>query len=319
MKKFALKSFIFLFILACLIAAINSFYYSNYLRYMITSRGYDEYRSLDKNIDILFLGDSRTLYGINPKYISKPSFNYASPGENYLVSYYKFKELLNEGRMDLKMIVLPVDLHSFVPNRSYNFSHERDWYYGKFINFFELAFAEKSIYYFKHEFLSRMNFLGKGFDILKTFKNVKLKSVYFGHVDLTDNYSEEKNKSAIAKKAAKGHLRYINEDNGPGELSGEILSSYLEKIIHLAEENGIKVALIKLPVTGEYLSASEKYIPDRHEYYKALDKYEGMENVYLFDFQQSIADDSLFADSNHLNISGATIFSMKLEEVLPEL
>lgn len=87
-----------------------------------------QFEEVKDKIDYIFLGDSRTVTGINPELIPR-SFNYASLGEQYFQTYLKAKKVVEE--TNVKRVFLQYDFHSFLLEEDFN-----DHYFWKgYMNF----------------------------------------------------------------------------------------------------------------------------------------------------------------------------------------
>lgn len=288
---------------------VNIIYYKSELQYTILERTEKQLFDLRNEIQILFLGDSHILLGIDPAQIEN-SFNYASGGENYIQTYYKLDNLIKKGFIP-EIAILPIDLHSFSSFRSVRFDNE--WYWRKFINFYKLAYQERKLSLLNNEINGIFSFKGKGLQLLKPVDFSKLSEIQRGYTPSEANFSKAENRLKVAAERVKSHLE------GCDAIDGSLLL-YFYKILDLAEEQNIKVVLIKYPLTEEYYSSVKKYIPNEEEYYRsALSQINNYNNIYIFDYQLLYSNrPELFKDSDHLNSAGAAEFSKLLNKSLTD-
>ncbi|MFH0923454.1 MAG: DUF1574 family protein [Candidatus Falkowbacteria bacterium] len=308
-KKFIIKSVIFLAIFIILITAVNYAYYKMELQYTILERTEKQLLGMKDEIKILFLGDSHILLGVDPAQI-KNSFNYASGGENYVQTYYKLESLIKEGFMP-EIIVLPIDLHSFSSFRTDRFDNE--WYWRKFINFYKLAYQERKLSLLNNEINGIFSFKGKGLQLLKPADLSKLSEIQRGYTPSNSDFSKNRDRRKAAADRVASHLEKC-------EVIDSVLLDYFYKILDLAKEKNIKVALVKYPLTEEYYEETKKYIPDAEEYYNsALHKINSYGSINIFDYQLLYSGKpELFKDSDHLNSAGAAEFSKLLKKSLTD-
>src|SRR4030042_4444222 len=111
---FVKKTVIFLSILLVIIAILNVLYIKFIQPQEIVERREAGYRNLIANleepvIDFLFLGDSRVEGGINPLYIDRTSFNFATGGQSYIETYYLLKKMLENDNVKFNNIILQLD------------------------------------------------------------------------------------------------------------------------------------------------------------------------------------------------------------------
>lgn len=306
-KKFILKLIIFAVMFIILAIVVNIIYYTSELQYTILERTEKQLFALKNEIQILFLGDSHVLLGADPAHI-KNSFNYASGGENYIQTYYKLKNLVDQGFVP-PIIVLPVDLHSFSSFRTDRFDNE--WYWRKIINFYKLAYKEKKLSLLNNEINGIFSFKGKGLQLIKQTDKSKLSEIQRGYTPSDDVFSKLKNRRQIASDRVASHLKEC-------EIIDPVLLEYFYKILDLAEKNNINLIFIKYPLTEEYYQEALKFIPDTQNYYNSvLYKIHNYKNILLLDYQLLYGKKpELFKDSDHLNSAGAVEFSRLLEKDL---
>ena len=80
-----------------------------------------EFHTVEKEIEILAMGDSHVATGFDPR-VFQHAFNFSLYGENYIYNYYKLKYIL-QSNPPIKVVILPVDLHSFSSWRADRFLH----------------------------------------------------------------------------------------------------------------------------------------------------------------------------------------------------
>jgi lysophospholipase L1-like esterase len=288
---------------------VNIIYYKSELQYTILERTEKQLFDLRNEIQILFLGDSHILLGIDPAQIEN-SFNYASGGENYIQTYYKLESLIKEGFMP-EIIVLPIDLHSFSSFRTDRFDNE--WYWRKFINFYKLAYQERKLFLLNNGINGFFSFKGKGLQLLKPADLSKLSEIQRGYTPSNANFSKVKNRRKVAVDRVASHFEGC-------EIINNMLLNYFYKILDLAAANNINTVLVKYPLTEEYRNEMKKYIPDEEEYYNsALYKINDYSDIHIFDYQLLYSGNpELFKDSDHLNSAGAVEFSKLLKKSLTD-
>lgn len=304
------KITVFLIIFFLLLLLLNSVYLNFALSHHLLERTDEQFQQYKKNTQIIVMGDSHTKDALNPLFIDN-SFNFASQGELSVQTYYKFRTILRDKEFKPKILVLPLDLATFSSFRAGRF---RDyWYWKRYIDEKEVpAFKE-----YTHPLQRLFPILGQGEKIfmpliLKFIK--KERELIKGHLSVKGDFSKAKNKSRVALDVANQHFknaRLIDKD----------LFLYFKKILDLAQERNIKVALIKFPLTKEYYDKASKYIPDEEAYYGKIKKLtNNYNNVRIFDYQKTFFDNgSLFINSDHLNYWGAEILSKKFNDDLKKV
>ncbi|MBI4847226.1 MAG: DUF1574 family protein [Nitrospirae bacterium] len=264
---------------------------------------------------ILMLGDSHSMTGLNSEIIGD-AFNFSSGGANYMKTYYKLKYILNDKPRRFKVLIIPFDLHSFASNRSDVLMDS--YYWKKYVNYWELGLRKKNLPAYLTEYLrgNYFPYAGEFGNVYLYFKdgqqNVgkeKYRKVIKGYMIDDENYSK-KDKMKLARTRTEEHFKgtkSVDED----------LVFYFNKIVSLASGHGIKIILIKFPITDEYYSiASEMMQVDKYNA-QINSLVEGKPDMFLWDYQNFFFDkDYLFSDSDHLNTAGATEFSNIIKDRL---
>jgi len=98
-----------------------------------TEAQFQEYKD---DTNILIVGDSHPMSAVNPLYI-EGSFNLTAQGENTFETYYRLKYYLEKENLDVQLVVLPFDLHTFSSYRVDRFRTSEYW--RKYIEYIELG------------------------------------------------------------------------------------------------------------------------------------------------------------------------------------
>jgi hypothetical protein len=312
-KAYFIKSLIFVLISATL---LGSLHFAHYQLILKNSKMVGVERELYENMDeieILFLGDSRPMTGVDPAFIDN-SFNFTSPGENYIQTYYKLKSVLANGDFKPKIIVMPIDLQSFSSYRAHRFKNE--WYWCKYINFVKLAFELDDMSIIVCEINGILSFKGKGREIITSIfkpqhiiEETNIDVLYRGFLALDKKFSDEARPDSIANLRAGSHLANQNALD-------EDLLRYFMKTVDLVLSKNITILLVKYPITEMYFDVCMKYIPDVGNFYKSvISRLNGRSNYHMIDYQTFENKNlQIFADSDHLNREGAKLFSQVLNE-----
>ena len=71
-----------------------------------------EFHQLSGSLDYLIMGGSHGEDAIDP-FVLGNAFNYALRGENYVLTYYKLKRIVEEDAVEIRSLILHFDYHSF--------------------------------------------------------------------------------------------------------------------------------------------------------------------------------------------------------------
>ena len=169
--KLFLKGSFFLLTIAVLILLLLNQYYVSFVQIkqqdMKNNAQWDSFQVHDNQLSYAFFGDSHVRDSLNTLVVND-SFNFAFAGEDYVETYYKFNYLYEVEKIDIDVVVLQVDLHTFSPY----IAKERNLFdsvaYEKFISRKEIA-TYSSLSYTDMIFLFDFPVVGRGKNILLSF------------------------------------------------------------------------------------------------------------------------------------------------------
>jgi len=264
------------------------------------------FNGLSSKPKVWFMGDSHPLLAIDPEQIPE-SFNWASRSENYILCYYKIKYLLERGHKPT-IIFLPAEIHSLSSQgKSLIVNHELDdsWWANKISPFEADAAANGSD--FRRWWLAA-NFAshaGQFYHLKFLAAQPQLGLTKLGFMPDSTDFSQNENAKEIINEKVKSHV-------GKFKLVDSLQIKYLNKTIQLLKESGIKLVLVKYPVSKPYFEAiSERINPKLvdQEFVRLKDK------VKILDFRNLyFGRPELFSDPDHLNQKGAEEFSQMFKE-----
>lgn len=265
-----------------------------------------------ENTQILILGSSHGITGINPDYFAKNAFNTANYAQT-LDQDYKILNA-NQGKLEhLEYIIVPLSYHLLWTTLE---DHPQQWrrkYYDIYYNITtepnplkRLILEDESIrtdlqiiskYYYNKENpvpeLTTMGFVG-----LKPAKKLAI--------------IEHSSKNAITAHTT-NNLNWRYAEN----------VEYLKKIIEIGKHKKAKVILVTIPAHSSFVNhLNQKQL---EMMYSVANNLTDNKNVFYYnlinDFNQD-ADSTnykLFFDSDHLSYIGAKILSVKLDSIISVL
>ncbi len=300
MKLFIQKSVLFVFPVLLLLAGAEAF-----LRKIPNDYSYkNQYLyNNSKNIEILVLGSSHSLFGINPKYFSKPAFNSAHVSQSLNYDYFIFDKYI-EDLSRLKVVILPISYFTLFGQlengieswriKNYSIYYNCDYHNHSLLNNYEI-FREKP--------LSALKRLRK---YLKGENNVTVSELGFG---LNHINTKQSDLIATGKAAAKRHTA---EDFSLLDINMNLL----KKIIEKSRSRGIKVVLLTPPARQSYIShLEERQLSMMKESIAfVLKKYPDVEYFDFISDERFFDDD--FRDADHLNVIGAKKLTKIIDQSL---
>ena len=269
-------------------------------------------------VNILVMGNSRSRSAIDPQ-ILEHSFNWSTPRENIIQTYYKLKYALEKHprAAEIELVVLPLDISSF-----FNMLNHHDFsplfYWRKYIDFAEFgAWEGESL---KYRFNATRAWLfptfGNGRYILDYFNWVFIRKGQTltrpdGHTPHPERLTDLENRDVKVKDLIQTYFRT------PDIYSPENVY-WLEKCLQICAENNREVILFKAPLAAEYTDELNSYIPIDSTYSQILESLASYDNFLVFDGAEELQSTDLFYNFGHLNAQGATIFSGMLNDFVKQ-
>lgn len=254
---------------------------------------------------------------VNPALISN-SFNATSLGENIIQTYYRLRYYLEEDQLDIRVVMLPVDLHSFSSYRMDRFSPLDYW--RKYINFLELGETKYEVpKYLQDRLLGQFSYYN---DITNTIDLIKVRAGFEeGEDELIRGFKvgvhDNVEKSELLNDA---RSRVRLHFNGADPFDPDA-AEYFSRLLDLLDDHHVKAVLIAYPVIEDYYRIAGKQI-DIPAYYADLqDLLYGRPASYpLLDYHDVFwGHDQYFSDADHLNATGANQFTELLAKDLEDL
>jgi len=287
---------------------VNFLYTEVVLSHSLVYRVEEQFQQNKEDLSVVFLGDSHPRNSVNPTYMEH-AFNFATGGENYIQTYYKLRYYLEEERLDIKTVVLPLDLHSFSGKRSDEFRDNNYW--QKYLNYWEIAQVKNGNFQILNFWLDGEMAYWHGADETESFLvnfQVEMEKGFVPRGQIIKS-AEGKYIGGMAKARARGQL-------SRKRVIDEAIVYYFKELLKLCTRNGIQVVFVRYPVTREYYSVAIKIVPIE-EYYNELTGIieEFIDSPIILDFHDKYWDQpNFFGDVDHLNIYGAEDFSSILWE-----
>ncbi|USN45038.1 MAG: hypothetical protein H6502_03170 [Candidatus Woesearchaeota archaeon] len=262
----------------------------------------------EQNISILFFGDSHVARSVNPEFIPG-SFNYAVPSEIYEQTFFKVRNVLEEGTT-ASIFVFPIDLHDFSMYRSAPYVDA--WYWKTKMSYAELARVSNNSL-LGVAVKANFPFFGNGLEAWQLLANPERTPVLQGWQANDADFSQKSNRDAIGLARAQKHFPAYPE------IFNERLVKGFISTLELAKAHNKTIVFVAYPVSAEYLAGAQEVGITPEAFYATLNTLleRFAPDAYIFDYLTTYANQSvLFSDSDHLNVRGASTFSLDLNEDL---
>jgi hypothetical protein len=315
-RKYLFEALLFLLIFSLINYGFIYIFKKERLKNSRTGTIDHQFHEVEKKINVLAMGDSHVATGFDPR-VFKNAFNFSLYGENYIYNYYKLKYILQRNPQ-VRVVILPIDLHSFSSWRADRFLF--DFYWVKYLNYWEVGWYKKEVLKFLSKYINGKFFPYKGefetvFHLppqMERNRKVPLPKIFQGFILKTENFHQNRNERARQRVSLHFYKHYHLDDE---------LVHYFKKIIVLCSQKKRILVLVKFPVSKIYFQYASKKIPVDIIYKKVQSIIQPYRNVRVLDYQKLFFENDgiYFDDPDHLNQKGAKVLSEKIREELIRL
>lgn len=265
---------------------------------------------MNSKIENVFMGDSHAQYGFydldNPKNI-----NISYRSEKYIWSYIKLRKILKSN--NIKNVYLNFSYHSLSKNNEKDLvGSSRSFFYSRYC---AMLGNEDIKELFKLKILNN--------DLLWCFLKNSLGFPYEGSRELRYLLALKRGKKTEKIFPFWGYFEKENEELNETIDVNEVLARhfstrqvskiqlhYLNKIIQLTNKYNVKLNLITLPVSTEYLSKIPFYYRKKHQV--RVEHLKNFSHVKYQDLTGVSLEAKHFKDHDHLNMLGAKLVSKRI-------
>lgn len=311
-RKFKIRLLFFAVLLILINTALDQAFKA-FSVYDILNRKMDEqFAAYDDTLKYLAFGNSHNCINTH---ILNDCFNYGSPSENYIQSYYKLKYILEESGKKPEYLLLQSDVSSYGKKISERYEYNSYWI--KYIDFLELARVKNDarVLWKWHE--------GKFFSYAGNYQYIQLSIVYRIKMKKIDmyrgfrphrdfkNFANELNKQKSARDKA-------NLINSREDYFDPAIRYYFIKILELCQQHNVKVILIRYPIAKEFDEEERKIVP-ADKLYAEVDSIAAQYPCFTgtLDYHDLYFDHpEYFFDPDHLNVKGSDLLTEKLAQDL---
>jgi hypothetical protein len=303
MKHFIYKIFLFCILIVIVIAGAE-IYLKNIPSLYEQKR--DQFLTKTDSIEVLILGNSHGMYGINPNQLSLFAYNLATEGQG---TYYD-NALLNKYLSimpNLKYVILCIDIHNLCLERS----GEVEFFYKKY---YDISFKNRT--YYKEFFLESFFVYNPEHAVSLIMKDLKHEPKK--NIGEKGWMGSPINQSSDLNSEAKNRLKADVFNDELANYYKNDMIGYLENAIETLQSNNIRPILITCPIYFKMRSLLDKRILERigQAANYLSQKYDIIYLDYTDDERFEIED---FFDSDHLNTTGAEKLTQRLDSVIEKL
>jgi len=310
------KRFIFFAALIVLVNITLDQSFKAFSVHNILNRRMDEqFAAYNDTLKYLALGNSHNC--INT-YILKNSFNYGSPSENYIQSYYKLKHILEKTGKKPEYVILQADISTYGPKIADRYEYNSYWI--DYIDYPELARIKGD-----RTILTKW-LEGRFFSYAGNYKDVQLSILYrikIRKLEMHNGYRPHRDYKNFADEPDKRKQAWdkANLFLTKGVYLDHSIKIYFEKILQLCQANKVKVILVRYPMTKEFNDEEMKIVPVD----KLFSEIETIASRYpaytgMFDYHSIFfSHPEYFFDPDHLNIKGSDLFTRQFARDMKNL
>jgi len=309
-KKFVRRALVFIIILALAIVFINTLYdkliTKRTIRYRLEDLFQEHLSTLpDSTIDYIFLGDSHTVSGVNPRFIEN-SYVLGAGGASYVEHYLQVRKIIEIDKVNIKNIVLTRELDDFM---IFSDPIWDIWYFKDYFSYRELSRLQNKSWvkiFFKSNF--PWMGLGRNFFHLAAPQKILYKGWQYSEGNFSTWDKEEAGAAAVYDRFTDN--RFTNNQRfNPLSIEG------YQEILKLAKKHNINIIFITYPVAAEYAQQIKVQKVVVEEYWKKVDDitHAITTNYETLDYFSFFFEDSDFLrNPEHLNYQGAEVLSRQI-------
>lgn len=314
-RQFAQRFLLFISMLIIINLLLDKAFKAYSVHNILNEKLDDQFSEYDDTLKYLALGNSHNCVNT---YILENSFNYGSPSESIIQSYYKLKRILEETNKKPEYVILQSDISSFGPKSADRYEYNSYWI--KYIDFLELAKIKKD-----RKVLSKW-IEGNLFSYAGNYKDVQLSIVYrakMKNLEMYHGYRPHRDYRNFANVANKQRAAW---NKAQRILSKKIYFDpstriYFEKIMQLCQAHDVKIVMVRYPMTKEFSDEERKIVP-AEKLFSEVEVIATRYSVYQgsFDYHDLYFDHpELFFDPDHLNVKGSNLLTERLARDLKDL
>lgn len=311
-QKFAIRLLVFSVLLIAVNYSLDWAFKAFSIHSLLNNTMDKQFAEYEGRLTYLTLGNSHNCINTH---ILDNSFNYGSPSESLIQSYYKLKYILEKSGRKPEYLILQADISSFGPKSASRF--EYNFYWKKYIDYIELA-KIKGEWDITGKWLE-----GKFFSYAGNYKDIQLSILYrikMKDMEMYRGFRPHRDFRNFADEAdrQKAAWRKANLILSKESYFDPAVKIYFDKIIRLCQDHGVKVILVRIPMSKEFYTEETKIV-DAGRLYREVDSIASQYPVYLgtYDYHALYFDrPEYFFDPDHLNVKGSDLFTTRLSEDL---
>lgn len=300
---------------------LNRMFSDWFLAWTRESSGYQitvqQFETVQDQVSVVVLGDSHAGWSMMAGEIDG-AYNFSSPGESYILTYYKIRYYLERGNFHPQVAIVPIDLHLFSSFRVSKIQSQDPVFWGRYVSYVDYGRETgTSIQMIPIITKAVFGILGGINETVKQLSSPGQENsdmLIAGYMPVPEDFSTLSREEQVeqAKGDAEAHFKKDTYLDG-------VMLDYFYRLLDLLESHDVQVVFVWYPVTDLYYDFVSEYVPvELH-----ISTIEGLladrQPVLILDYHDFLSGQyEYFYDSTHLNMAGAPIFTQVLIEDLTE-
>lgn len=310
---------VFLLIAGLLVhGALTAFYVDRVYQDGVAERTQEQLDAVRGTVRTLILGDSHAKWGVAAAGL-EDAFNLALEGQTAAESYYLLESELEAASEPLRAVVLSADAQTFSDWQKGVFA-QRHWYAPR-VDYLEIGRRRgEPLRYAVNGWLGRYApYVGQREGILRYLETGSAPQLTMhrqlamerGSFLYPGSWTDvpEPTREELARQRADLHF--------PSPGFDDVSGSYFRETLALASAAGLRVVVVRYPLSREYLEASRPFVETARVDARLAEILAEHREVLLLDARRDYADrPQLFIDPDHLNGRGARRFTRRVRRLL---
>lgn len=297
---------------------LRRFYLDVVNRDGIAERTQQQYDAVRESVRTLIVGDSHAKWGILAGDL-EDAFNLSLPAQTTPETYYVLASEVERPEIDLDWAVISADALAFsgwqAGERVY-----LHWYAPR-VDYLAIGWQRRELlFYGARQLVGRhapymggraqiLNYLETGTPPHPPFLQTEklARGSFYGPRSWT------RHKPASRNERAKGRVKI----HFPEPEFDEVAGRYLRRSLEFCRERGIRVMVVRFPMSLEYARASRAFARDARVDERLAEIFGDHPEAIVVDARRDYLNrPKLFGDPDHLNASGARLFTARLRAIM---
>ena len=313
-RKFTIKLLLFAVVLLLVNFALDRAFKAFSVHNIVNRMMDEQFAAYDDTLKYLAMGNSHNCIST---YILPRSFNYGSPSENYVQSYYKLKHILEKSGRKPEYLLLQADISCFGPKISSRYEYNSYWI--QYIDYFELARIKNN-----RDMLNKW-LEGRFFSYVGNYKDIQLSIVYRIKMPDFEMYRGFHPHRDFKNLADEPNIQKVAWNKANLVLSREsyfdpAMKAYFEMIFKICQDHGVKIILVRFPEAREFYEEEARIVPV-DKLYDEVGQIASKFEIYkgTLDYHDLFFDHpEYFFDPDHPNVKGCDLLTEQVARDLGE-